>query len=94
MSLITQVRVIDHQERPDELFEVVEGPDLRRVRFIIRVGGPTPHAYSQVWQSFEWKMVHHLLKPGTTPEDALARLFKATEDILGWSAGDGGCPST
>jgi len=85
MSLITQVRVIDHQEQPGVLLEVVEGPDQRRARFFVRVSA-TPQAYSQVWTGSDWKSVHYLLDPGCNPGDALARLFKTTEDILGWGS--------
>lgn len=92
MSLITGVRVIDHQEQPGVLLEIVEGPDHRRVRFFVRVA-EMPQAYSQVWTGSEWKPVHHLLDPGYNPGEALARLFKTTEDILGWGTEEP-CPSS
>ncbi len=85
MSLITQVRVIDHQEQPGVLQQVVAGPDNRRVRFFVRVA-ETPQAYSQVWAGSEWKLIHHLLDPGCNPGEALARLVKITEDILDWGS--------
>jgi hypothetical protein len=83
-GLIINLRLIDHQEQPGVLQEVYEGPDKRRVRFFARVH-PDPTAFSQVWSGSEWKSIHNLLDPGLSPSEAIARLFKATEDILGWT---------
>jgi len=83
MSIITNLRIIDHQETPGTVQEVIEGPDGRRVRFFVSVV-PNATAYSQVWSGTEWKHVHTLLDPGLIVGGALARLMRTTEEILGW----------
>ena len=84
MSLLTNVRVIDHQELPGVLQEVVRGPDGRVARYFVRLLDH-PQASSQVWSGAEWKPVHNLLDVGPSVAAAMARLTATTEDILGWS---------
>lgn len=90
-ALVLNLRLLDHQEQPGVIQEIYEGPDKRRVRFFARVH-PDPTAFSQVWTGYEWKQVHYLLDPGLTPSDAIVRLFRPTEDILGWSHQEGQPP--
>lgn len=82
MSLVLNLRLIDRQETDVTVLEVYEGPDKRRVRFFVHAGGP---AYSEVWTGTAWQLVHQLLGKCTLLQASLVRLYRPTEDILGWS---------
>lgn len=85
MSLLaTNIRLIDRQSTHRTLLEVYAGPDGRRVRFF----ADPVEAYAQVWANAGWLEVHRLLverNNPSPPEEAISKLFKTTEDILGWT---------
>ena len=86
-TILTHLRLIDHQADPTRLYEVYAGPDGRRIRFTIDLTAPT--AYSQVWSGVRWETVHTLhdahFRSDITTLNVLNRLMPVTEDILGWS---------